>query len=307
MKKCFLYVDDVLWVFRDIAQKRPKSIYDNPYMKMLKEAHDKFGARVQLNVFFRTDFFYSSTEFSLKDMPDCYKPEWEEASDWLKFGFHSKQEFPDYPYVNARYEDVKKDIDELRQEVERFAGKNSLALGVVPHWNTMSKAGMKALFDSGIKFIHATCGETVDTKGDLSFLPYGHAARYLHNKQPETRFWHKGTRDVAIDHSICGYNHMDMKKEESGYNDTRVFLDKVTGMYYKNLSNGPTLNLYDLSELEDVYAPLVNDEYVSTGGHEQYFYEDYFNYQPEYAAKFLKAAEILARNGYEFIFPEELV
>lgn len=307
MKKCFLYVDDVLWVFRDIAEKKPKSIFENPYMKMLKEAHDKFGARVQLNVFFRTDFFYSSYEFSLSDMPDCYKEEWAEAADWLKFGFHSKQEFPDYPYVNAKYEDVLKDIGELRHEVERFASKENLALGIVPHWNTMSKAGMKALHDSGIKFIHATAGETVDTNGDLSFLPYGHSARYLNNLQPETKFFHRGDRNKAVDHSICGYNHIDKKKEDSGYKNTDVFLDEETGMYYKSLGNGPILNLYNLSELEEVYAPLMNDEYVSTGGHEQYFYEDYFAFQPEYAEKFLKAAEILTRNGYEFIVPEELV
>ena len=303
MKKCFLYVDDVLWVFRDIAEKKPKSIFENPYMKMLKEAHDKFGARVQLNVFFRTDFFYSSYEFSLSDMPDCYKKEWAKASSWLKFGFHSKQEFPDYPYVNARYEDVLKDIGELRHEVERFASKENLALGIVPHWNTMSKGGVTALANSGIKLIHATCGEMVDLGGDLSDLPYGHPARYLNNLQPETGFFMRCDRHSGC--FICGYNHINSKISEN--KNLKIYKDEETGICYANLGNGPILNHYNLDELEDAYAPLMNDEYVSTGGHEQYFYEDYYSYQPEYAEKFLKAAEILSRNGYEFIFPEELV
>ena len=50
-KKAYFYIDDVIWLFRDLARKRPKSIYDNAFMKMLKEAHDKYGMKVQLNIF----------------------------------------------------------------------------------------------------------------------------------------------------------------------------------------------------------------------------------------------------------------
>ena len=128
MKKtsCF-YIDDVIWCFRDIARQKPKSIYDNDFFKMLKHAHDETGMTVQLNLFFRTDFFYGSDEFTLSEMPSCYKKEFEEASDWLKFSFHSKQEFPDYPYINAKYADVKKDYTELIDEVRRFAGEKSIS------------------------------------------------------------------------------------------------------------------------------------------------------------------------------------
>ena len=108
-KKAYFYIDDVIWLFRDLTRMRPKSIYDNAFMKVLKKAHDLYGMKVQLNVFLRTDFYYGNDEFYLAETPDCYKAEFEEASDWLKFGFHSKQEFPDYPFVNASYEDVKKD------------------------------------------------------------------------------------------------------------------------------------------------------------------------------------------------------
>ena len=80
MKKCFLYIDDVVFVFRDIARQKPKSIYDHPFMAMLKKAHDLYGMKIQLNVFLRTDFFYGSDEFTLSDMPDCYKEEWTAAS-----------------------------------------------------------------------------------------------------------------------------------------------------------------------------------------------------------------------------------
>ena len=65
MKKCFMYIDDVVFVFRDIARQKPKSIYDHPFMAMLKKAHDEYGMKIQLNVFLRTDFFYGSDEFTL--------------------------------------------------------------------------------------------------------------------------------------------------------------------------------------------------------------------------------------------------
>ena len=306
MKKCFMYIDDVVFVFRDIARQKPKSIYDHPFMAMLKKAHDEYGMKIQLNVFLRTDFFYGSDEFTLSDMPEDYKDEWTKASDWLKFGFHAKQEFPDYPYVNARYEDIEIDFGYLKREVERFACADNIALGIVPHWNTMSKAGCRALHDLGAKLIHTTCGPVHEYNGDPSSLPYGHSFRLLHNRQPETKCHSRGSRNKAIDNSICGYNHMPVPKSETGSKTTNVTFNEETGLYFKDLGNGPILNLYKLCELEETFAPLINDEYVSIGNHEQYFYEDYFSYQPEYEAKLLKTAEILSKNGFEFTYAENL-
>ena len=306
MKKCFMYIDDVVFVLRDVASQKPKSVYDHPFMAMLKKAHDLYGMKIQLNTFLRTDFFYGSDEFTLSDMPADYKDEWTEASDWLKFGFHSKQEFPDYPYVNARYEDIKLDYGYLIKEVERFASINNVARGIVPHWNTMSKDGCRALHELGATLIHATAGLVHEYDGDPSSLPYGHSFRLLHNRQPETMCHSRGSRNKAIDNSICAYNHLPVPKSETGSKFLTAKFDEETGLYFKDLGNGPILNLYKLCELEDTFAPLLNDEYISIGGHEQYFYADYFSYQPEYADKLLKAAEIIHRDGREFVFAEDL-
>ena len=92
-KQTYFYIDDVIWLFRDLTRQAPKSIFDNAFMKMLKNAHDKYGLKVQLNVFYRTDFYYGNDEFTLADMTDAYKAEWDANSDWIRFGFHSKQEF----------------------------------------------------------------------------------------------------------------------------------------------------------------------------------------------------------------------
>ena len=101
--KCAVfYIDDVIWLFRDLARQRPQRLFDNPFLKVLKDAHDKYGMKVQLNCFYRTDFFYGTDELTLAETPDRYKDEWQANKDWLRLGFHSLQEFPDYPFMGFR-------------------------------------------------------------------------------------------------------------------------------------------------------------------------------------------------------------
>ena len=69
-KKAYFYIDDVIWPFRDIMRERPKSIFDQHLLGMFKEAHDKFGFKVTLNCFYRTDYSYTDEEFTLADMTD---------------------------------------------------------------------------------------------------------------------------------------------------------------------------------------------------------------------------------------------
>lgn len=65
--------------------------------------------------------------------------------------FHAKQEFPDYPYVNATYADVKAAYKAIHNKVVRFAGEGSRLPALVPHRLPISKAGgCKALVDCGV-------------------------------------------------------------------------------------------------------------------------------------------------------------
>ena len=57
-KKAYFFIDDTIWAFRDIARQKPASIFDQPFLALMKEAHDKYGMKVQLNLFYKTDFFY---------------------------------------------------------------------------------------------------------------------------------------------------------------------------------------------------------------------------------------------------------
>ncbi|MBQ4516397.1 MAG: hypothetical protein II978_06375 [Clostridia bacterium] len=306
-KKAYFFIDDVIWPFRDITREKPASIFEQPLLKMLKEAHDKYGLKVALNCFYRTDYFYGDDEFTLADMTDSYKEEWEAASDWLKIGFHAKQEFPDYPHVNADYEDMKNLYKKFEKEVIRFAGKNVLSTACNPHWLPISKDGICALRDCGIKLFSVTCGEKTEYKGDPSVLPYGHALRLLNNKKPETMLFTRKSRDKAISHSICGYNHVSEDIEKLIKDNQNVYFNEEVGVYYKKYWNSVCLNLTPLDEIEADMAPVMDKDYVCAATHEQYAYPDYFAYQPETREKLFKMCEVFEKNGFSYIFIEELI
>lgn len=306
-KNVFFFIDDVIWVFRDLTRMRPPSLFDNPFLCTLREAHESYGLKVQLNVFYRTDFFYGSDEFTLSDMTDAYKTEWEATADWLKLGFHAKQEFPDYPYINANYHDVKKDFDAIKKEIYRFAGEHSLAHAVVTHWLPMSREGCQALKDSGVKVMSASYGEKIAYDGDRTVLPYGHSARLEQNRKPETGLFLRRTNDKAIAVSLCGYNHLDDNKVKETDGKVTAVLDKETGMYFKKFCSGHVLNLIENKNIEAEFLPYLDKEYFCYATHEQYFYSDYYAYQPDYAEKIMKAAKLVSKKGYTYFFAEEIV
>ncbi len=306
MKKAYFYIDDTIWVLRDITRQKPASLFDNPFLKMLKEAHDKYGLKTQLNLFYRTDSFYGYDEFSLADVTDAYKSEWEENSDWLKLAFHALEEFPDYPHINATYEDTKWLFKNIEKEVFRFAGEKSFAYSVCPHWLPMSREAVRALRDCGVKLLDATAGDSKEYNGDPASLPYGHAARLLNNRQKETKVFSRGGRDTAIDNSLCGYNHLESETDKKFEGKLENIYNEEMGIFFKRYCS-VCLNLTPYDEIENDFAPFLNDEYVGICDHEQYFYPDYFAYQSDYGDKIMKMCEVLTQNGFEFICGEELI
>ena len=127
------------------------------------------------------------------------------------------------------------------------------------------------------------------------------------NRKPETKIFSRNSADVAINNSLCGYNHIsDEQSEKIQYNFSCI-KDEETGISLKKLHNGLCLNLHSVEELKEYYESIKDREYVGYGVHEQYFYKDYFAYQPDYQEKLYTAARALYENGYEYFFAEELV
>lgn len=305
-KKAFFYIDDFIWSLRELTRQRPESLFDQHMFKVLKTAHDLYGAKFQLNLFYRTDFFYGNDEFTLADVTDAYREEFSAASDWLKFSFHSKQEFPDYPFINATYKDVKDLFEMIRSQVYRFAGENSFGYCVTPHWGPISKAGCQALKDCGVKVLYASWGDRTAYSGDPSTLPYGHAARLLCNRQPETMLYTRRNRDTAIASSICGYNHLSYEDGLSTLGTFKTVKDPETGLHLKVICGRGPVNLI-LDEIFDTeVAKWLDCEYLCLATHEQYSYPDYFNYQPTHAARILRGCELIHKAGFEFFWAETL-
>ena len=309
-KRAAFYIDDVIFCFRDLARDRPKSIWDHFYFAAFREAHAKYGLKVQMNIFYRNDFYYGAkgAEFTLKDMPDTWKAEFQAAKDWLRFGFHSYSEFPDYPWINASYEDVKFTWDLLAGEVERFAGPGMFAKAVTPHWGPMSKEGCVALRDCGAKVIWCSAGKRYEYNGDRTVLPYGHAMRVENFRKPETAvFWRpNGGDDISV--SACGYNHLlpgQVKVTRGTYNWLH---DRATGCNFMTFGCGaPCLNLYRLEDIPARMREVLGNEYLIHATHEEYWYKDYFAYQPDSREKLLTACRMVHDAGYGYFFIEDKI
>lgn len=140
---CFT-IDDNIRFLKEITAAAPSSLFQHPYMGMLRRLHERFGIKIQLNLFYRMP------GFTLAEMPDRYQSEWQGNADWLKLSFHSEQE-NDRPYITADYAEVYRDCAAVHREILRFAGKASLAATTTVHCCYTTRAGAQALADLGMR------------------------------------------------------------------------------------------------------------------------------------------------------------
>jgi hypothetical protein len=145
VNKYRLSLDDNIWFLKDINANagKYKSIFENPYLGMLKKVHDTFGTKIHLNLFYQTD------GFNLSQMTDKYKSEWKDNAGWLRLSFHALQEFPDRPYLTAGYDQVKHDCILVQDQIRRFAGEELMGPVTTLHWGAANKEGCRALKDQG--------------------------------------------------------------------------------------------------------------------------------------------------------------
>ena len=312
-KRAAFYIDDVMFLFLDLARERPKSCWDHFFLRALREAHEAYGFKLQLNAFFRNDFYYGArgAEFTLRDVPDLWKAEFQSARDWLRFGFHSYAEFPDYPWINASYDDVKFTWDAITGEVERFAGPGMFAKAVTPHWGPMSKEGCIALRDCGVKAIWCSAGKRYEYTGDRTVLPYGHGMRIENFRKPETAMYWRGGGNQEISVSACGYNHLLPEHVEQTRGKFNWLHDRATGCNFMRFCNGGggCGNLIPLDDVRASVSRIVKSEpeYLCMATHEEYWFKHYFAYQPESKEKLMRGLEVVRDAGYKFMFIEEKI
>lgn len=310
-KTYYFYIDDVIFLLRDLCQKPPKQLFDHPFLAMLKDLHERYGMKVQLNCFAETVYSHGTPKpFTIDQTPDTYRDEWIANSDWLKLAFHAKKERPMYPYIDATYEQMKEDYTFVRDEIIRFAGEETFTSSTNIHWVPASRAACQALVDCGVKIIGTTVGEELPRDYDLSKLRPEMRERLMQNRTEETTWLfgkvHDLGREPAAD--IKGFNHMTTAEHEVTRGEARLFYCEELDCHYVDFnSDGLILNSNSIPEIERILDLAISKNliHVGIGTHEQYFYPGYNYYQCNYAEKTETAIKKMTENGYEPIFYED--
>lgn len=269
--------DDNILCLQDITKNKDTytSIFDNAYLAVYKKAHDLYGAKVHLNLFYEfipTDDFKEHTEyFNLTMMTDKFKDEFEANSDWLKLAFHAKTEYPDEPYKNTTFEEITEDCIRVCREIIRFAGKKSINNTTTIHWGEVNREGVRALRALGFKAL----------TGYLTFNADG---------SPLVAYY--------------------LDKEQVKHADTRDFwYDKDEDMMFGRIDIVLNLNDYEwtVNALRDIVAHPGRSGFVSMMIHEQYFHADYIGYLPDFEKRVLDACKYLYENGYKGTHVSDIV
>ena len=165
-----------------------------------------------------------------------------------------------------------------------------------------------ALRDCGAKAIWCSGGKRYAYNGDRTILPYGHGMRIENNRKPETAmFWRPGGGD-DISVSACGYNHLMPDQLAVTHGTYNWFHDKATGCNFMSFHSGaPCLNLYRLEDIPARMRLALGKEFLVHATHEEYWFKDYFAYQPDSREKLLTAVKMVHDAGYTYSFIEDKI
>lgn len=260
--------DNILFLY-DINEHKDeyKSIFDNPYLAIYKKAHELYGAKVHLNLFYefddaaRKNFSSNRPYFNLSMMTDKFKDEFTANSDWLKLAFHSNSEFPDAPYDNASAKKIVEDCIRVHREIIRFAGKDSVSNSTTTHWGSGTLECIRALRSLGYTSFTGYF-DVINGKGLVSYYVPVEICEHINKRD----FWCDTEEDIFYGR-----------------------IDRVT-------------NLGTLESVMDTVKEVVVDPhrggFVSIMIHEQYFYSDYFMHLPDFEERILAPCRYLHEHGY---------
>lgn len=274
-------LDDNILCLADLTRNKNiyTSIFDNPYMKIFKKAHDLYGAKIHMNVFYeykndeddRSRFSGEREYFNLSMMTDKYKEEWKVNSDWLKLSFHSRSEKPDKPYLNVTAECIKEDIELVHREILRFAGPESLSEVTTLHWGACNEEGVRALRSQGYRGLVGFFSVTESGETRVAYCYSYDLVQHLNGRS----FWVDTEEDIS-------YGKVDM-----------------------------VLNNYRLDEivpnLEKIYKEKQESGFIELLMHEQYFYPDYCLYIADFENIILGASKWLTEHGYQGTLMSEVM
>lgn len=264
-------VDDFIIAMKDITENKDKyrSIFENPYLKVFKQAYDQYGSKVHINLFYEN----LDGSFNLSMMTDRFKEEFIANADWMTLTFHARREFPDEPYKYASYETVMEDCRMVTAEIQRFAGKEVLSDTTTLHWGASNIYGSRALRSFGFKALSAYL--TFDVEGN-PWVSY-HLNKEQVTSSENRDFWVDTEEDIIF------------AKLHIVLNALELTADRVEGF------------------LDELAASRPEQGFIQMVIHEQYFYSDYENYEPDYAERILNMAKWMKNHGYEPVSLSDII
>lgn len=283
-RRCNCYIDDHSFLFTDLAKERPARAFDHFYLKGLKGIHDKYGLKVTLNCFFHNDHH----DFNLSDMPDTWKGEFIDNSDWLRFSFHSYSEFPDRPYLEATAEEFGRDYDLVKNEIIRFAGEESWIAPVVIHWANIHPAVAAEMIRRGTHCYSSSLRARVMGGPSLTERQKGGDMSRVETRSGSGE--DKSTINEGLD------MHYSINEETDYVQKHGCYYDPTLGIFFFG-GSGACCNLTPLDEIpkryaaKDALSKKYGFEVFGIGSHEQYTFPYYPNYLPDHMQRIEMAAK----------------
>jgi hypothetical protein len=256
-------IDDNSFFLRDITQKKYASLFDCFYLKGLRDLHSKYGARFVLNIYYTTD-----DGFDLPQFPDQYEGEWRDNADWLRLAFHAHANLPDRPYQYAAPAKLIADLDQVAEQILRFAGAQTYTPPTVIHWGMVQPPALKPLYQRGVRVLS---GFFTQSNGiwDVNYL---------------------------LDDARCEYlsRHDALMDFDSGivFSKVDIVCNNVT-VEQTVPTLAPLAKDPNQAEIMDLFT------------HEQYFWPFYVNYRPDHFQRLDTALRWVTENGYKPVFYHE--
>lgn len=264
-------LDDNIWFLQDLTENKNtyRSMFDHPYLSLLKSIHDKYDSKFHLNIYYETP---RHNGFNLTQMTDRYKDEWKANSDWLRLSFHANADKPDRPYIHATYEQAYFEMERVNREIVRFAGKEAFANTVTTiHWGDCTVEAAKAFRDLGVKAYVSCCYTNSIKAADIRM--------YCDDEQSAL------VRNFGF------------------------FYDKETDMYHFRywdaFQHEPVENVINVLERNLTQTPYYT--YIDIGLHEQYFFPEYPAHQSNYYEKMDTIANWCKEHGFEPMFMDDVM
>ena len=254
-----LGVDDVIWCLENIYHNQDK--YQSIFEDPFLQLYKDLHD--QYGTYVHMHIYYETEDgsFNLTMFPDKYKKEFQANGDWLKFTFHAKANLPDSPYKYASYEQVMEEGRQVEREILRFAGPEVFSDVTSQHFANSNLYATRAFRNLGFRCIDAYF--IFDENGDPAISYYLNKAQTQHATQRD--FWVDNREDIIFVKDDIIINEVELA-------DIDGFMERISA-----------------EENHCFHYLLI---------HEQYFYEDYVNYEPDYRERIFATVDWCHRHGY---------